>query len=63
MMEYDLACLNTIHDGIEESQSSARKDGASMEARKKQRRGASMDDNSVVELLKQRGIPVKEQEV
>jgi hypothetical protein len=60
MMEYDLACLNTIHDGIEASQSSSRKDGASMEARRKQRRGQAMDDDAMVALLKQQGIPVSE---
>ena len=63
MMEYDLACLNTIHEGIEESQASSRKDGASMEARRKQRRTQAMDDDAMVALLKQQGIPVNEQGV
>ena len=60
-LEYDLACLNTIHEQIQESQSSSN-DGASMEARRKQRRQQreTISDSDAIALLKQRGIPTKE---
>jgi len=57
-MEYDLACLNEIHEQIESAQGGA-KDGGSMEARRKQRRDArqaTIDDGEAIALLKQRGI-------
>lgn len=57
-MEYDLACLNEIHEQIESSQGSA-KDGGAMEARRKQRRNErqpTIDDGEAIELLKQRGF-------
>jgi len=60
-LEYDLACLNAIHEQIQESQSSSG-DGASMEARRKQRRQAreTISDDDAIALLKQRGIPTRE---
>tara|TARA_R110001632_G_scaffold7580_3_gene30250 strand:- start:889 stop:1068 length:180 start_codon:yes stop_codon:yes gene_type:complete len=57
-MEYDLACLNEIHEQIQSSQSGSN-DGASMEARRKQRqqgRQATIDDGEAIALLKQRGF-------
>ena len=60
-MEYDLACLNEIHEQIQSSQGES-SDGASMEARRKQRgqQRATVSDSEAIALLKQRGIPVKE---
>jgi len=57
-MEYDLACLNEIHEQIQSSQSDSSSDGASMEARRKQRRQEreTISDGDAVALLKQRGI-------
>lgn len=57
-MEYDLVCLNEIHEQIESSQGST-KDGGAMEARRKQRqqgRQATIDDGEAIALLKQRGL-------
>jgi len=54
-LEYDLAVLNEIHDQIVESQGDAKKDGARMEARRKQRRAkaqASMDDGGMMQFLR-----------
>ena len=53
-LDYDLATLNEIHEQIKESQSDS-KDGASMEARRKQRRAArtaTMEDSDVVQFLR-----------
>lgn len=53
-LEYDLATLNEIHDQIKESQPQ-NKDGASMEARRKQRRSkreASMGDDDMMQFLR-----------
>ena len=52
-LDYDLATLNEIHDQIKESQSDS-KDGASMEARRKQRRkvNATMSSSDVVQFLR-----------
>ena len=52
-LDYDLATLNEIHDQIKESQSDS-KDGASMEARRKQRRkvNATMSGSDVVQFLR-----------
>jgi len=58
-LEYDLAVLNDIHDQVKEAQGDSKKDGASMEARRKQRRNkaqASISDNDAIELLKQGGF-------
>lgn len=60
-LEYDLAVLNEIHDQVKDARSSST-DGKGAMERVKQRRNArataSIEDGSVVELLKQRGIPV-----
>ena len=59
--EYDLAVLNDMHDQVKESSGKAAKDGKGMMERVKQRRhkaGQELSGNDVVELLKQRGIPV-----
>lgn len=52
-LDFDLATLNEIHDQIKESQSDA-KDGASMEARRKQRRAknATLNDGDIVQFLR-----------
>lgn len=58
-LEYDLAILNEIHDQVAEAQGDSRKDGASMEARRKQRRNQaqpSISDDDAIELLKQGGF-------
>ena len=57
-LEYDLAVLNTIHEQVKDAQGDSRKDGAAMEARRKQRRQArqELSDNEAVELLKQGGF-------
>tara|TARA_R110002020_G_scaffold301418_2_gene516843 strand:- start:1185 stop:1460 length:276 start_codon:yes stop_codon:yes gene_type:complete len=57
-LEYDLAVLNEIHDQVKTAQGNS-KDGASMEARRKQRRNQaqpSISDDEAVELLKQGGF-------
>ena len=63
LFEYDLAVLNHMQDQIKESTGSAKKDGKAMMERVRQGRSkvptADMSDGDVVELLKQRGIPVK----
>jgi|TARA_R100000081_G_C4790733_1_gene157554 hypothetical protein len=59
--EYDLAVLNEMQDQVREASGKANKDGKSMMERVKQRRhkaGQELSGNEVVELLKQRGIPV-----
>ena len=58
-LEYDLAILNEIHDQVAQAQGDAKKDGASMEARRKQRRNKaqqSITDGEAIELLKQGGF-------
>jgi hypothetical protein len=52
-LEFDLATLNEIHDQIKESQSDS-KDGASMEARRKQRQAktASLSDGDMMQFLR-----------
>lgn len=58
-LEYDLAVLNDIQDQIVKAQGDAKKDGASMEARRKQRRNQaqpSITDGDAIELLKQGGF-------
>ena len=57
-LEYDLAVLNKIHEQVKEAQGDSRKDGAAMEARRKQRRQArqELSDNEAIELLKQGGF-------
>ena len=57
-LEYDLAVLNSIHEQVKEAQGNSRKDGAAMEARRKQRRQArqELSDNEAIELLKQGGF-------
>ena len=58
-LEYDLAVLNDIQDQVAQAQGDSKKDGASMEARRKQRRNkaqASITDGEAVELLKQGGF-------
>lgn len=52
-LDFDLATLNEIHDQIKESQSDT-KDGASMEARRKQRRAknATLNDGDIVQFLR-----------
>lgn len=58
-LEFDLAVLNDIQDQIVKAQGDSKKDGASMEARRKQRRNqaqASISDDDAVELLKQGGF-------
>jgi hypothetical protein len=62
--EYDLAVLNEMQDQVREASGKANKDGKSMMERVKQRRhkaGQELSGNEVVELLKQRGIPVVKQ--
>ena len=63
LFEYDLAVLNDMQDQIKEATGKVRKDGKSMMERVKQRRGKLPTteckcNGDVVELLKQRGIPV-----
>lgn len=63
-LEYDLATLNEIHDQIKKSQSDS-KDGASMEARRKQRRAknsASMEDSDIVQFLRDNSFIEETQE-
>lgn len=58
-LEYDLIALNEIHDQIKDSQQSSSKDGASMEARRKQRRSkqqASMGDGDVMQFLRDKSF-------
>ena len=58
-LEYDLAVLNDIQDQIVKAQGDSKKDGASMEARRKQRRNQaqpSINDDEAIELLKQGGF-------
>jgi len=53
-LDYDLATLNEIHDQIKESRPDS-KSGASMEARRKQRRAkrsADMQDSEIVQFLR-----------
>lgn len=52
-LDFDLATLNEIHDQIKESQTDS-KDGASMEARRKQRRAknATLNDGDIVQFLR-----------
>ena len=62
--EYDLAVLNDMQDQVRQASGKANKDGKSMMERVKQRRhkaGQELSGNEVVELLKQRGIPVVKQ--
>ena len=64
LFEYDLAVLNDMHDQVSKATGKADKDGKSMMERVKQRRhkaGQELSGNEVVELLKQRGIPVVKQ--
>ena len=60
--EYDLAVLNEMHDQVKEATGKSDKDGKAMMERVRQRRQkgqtATASDAEVVELLKQRGIPV-----
>ena len=57
-LEYDLAVLNKIHEQVKEAQGDSKRDGAAMEARRKQRRQArqELSDNEAIELLKQGGF-------
>jgi hypothetical protein len=57
-LEYDLAVLDSIHQQVKQAQGDSKKDGASMEARRKQRRQArqELSDGDAVELLKQGGF-------
>lgn len=63
--EYDLAVLNEMHDQVKEATGKSDKDGKAMMERVRQRRQksqtATASDAEVVELLKQRGIPVVKQ--
>ena len=64
--EYDLAVLNDMQDQVREATGKADKDGKSMMERVKQRRhkagqGQELSGSEVVELLKQRGVPVVKQ--
>jgi hypothetical protein len=60
--EYDLAVLNEMHDQVKEATGKSDKDGKAMMERVRQRRQknqtAEVSNTEVVELLKQRGIPV-----
>tara|TARA_R100001015_G_C4634650_1_gene201620 strand:- start:1543 stop:1776 length:234 start_codon:yes stop_codon:yes gene_type:complete len=60
--EYDLAVLNDMHDQVKDATGKADKDGKAMMERVRQRRQkgqtTTASDSEVVELLKQRGIPV-----
>ena len=57
-LEYDLAVLNSIHEQVKAAQGDSKRDGAAMEARRKQRRQArqELSDNEAIELLKQGGF-------
>ena len=57
-LEYDLAILNEVHDQIVASQGDSAKDGKSMEARRKQRRGQreELNDGEALQLLKDGGF-------
>ena len=63
--EYDLAVLNEMQDQVREATGKSGKDGKAMMERVRQGRAkqptADMNDGDVVELLKQRGIPVTKQ--
>ena len=60
--EYDLAVLNEMHDQVKEATGKSDKDGKAMMERVRQRRQkgqtVTTSESEVVELLKQRGIPV-----
>ena len=62
LFEYDLAVLNEMHDQVQSANEKA-KDGKGMMERVKQRRNKTptteVSQGEVVELLKQRGIPVQ----
>lgn len=62
LFEYDLAVLNEMHDQVQSATEKA-KDGKGMMERVKQRRNKTptteVSQGEVVELLKQRGIPVQ----
>ena len=62
LFEYDLAVLNEMQDQVK-SATGKSKDGKGMMERVKQRRNktptAEVSQGDVVELLKQRGIPVQ----
>lgn len=61
--EFDLAVLNDMHDQVRAASGNAEKDGKAMMERIRQRRNkgqtVTASDADVVELLKQRGIPVE----
>jgi hypothetical protein len=64
LFEYDLAVLNEMQDQITKATGKGKTDAKSAYERVKQRRAGQptpeMSDGDVVELLKQRGIPVQE---
>ena len=58
-MEFDVATLGEIHDQIKESTASSKRDGASMESRKRQRRAqreAEIDGSELLGILKSHGL-------
>lgn len=61
--EYDLAILNDMQDQVKEASGNAKKDGKAMMERVRQGRDKTptteVSQGEVVELLKQRGIPVQ----
>lgn len=63
LLEYDLAVLNDMQDQVRKASGKTDKDGKAMMERVKQRRDktptAEVSQGEVVELLKQRGIPVQ----
>ena len=64
LFEYDLAVLNEMQDQIQQATGKSKTDAKSAYERVKQRRAGratpEISDGGVVELLKQRGIPVQE---
>lgn len=61
--EYDLAVLNEMQDQVKEASGNSKKDGKAMMERVRQGRDKTptteVSQGEVVELLKQRGIPVQ----
>jgi len=58
-LEFDVATLGEIHDQINESTKSSKKDGAGMESRKRQRRAqreAEIDGSELFGILKSHGL-------
>ena len=56
-LEFDVATLGEIHDQIKESTESAKRDGAAMESRKRQRRAKrEVDGGGLLDILKSHGL-------